>query len=132
MEIYLKRYFWTLPIIMIIACAILAALGVNHIVEARFLLDDGGARPHKARPAKPVAQKPPPTKDAQDVIARNMFCSTCDPPKPVDTPATPSQPIDENHPPLTTLPLALVATIVATESNLSAATVLNTQNQRSG
>jgi general secretion pathway protein C len=133
MEIYLKRYFWTLPFIMIVACAILVALGVNHVVEAHFLLDDGGARTHHARPVpKLVTQKPLPTKDPQDVIGRNMFCSTCDPPKPVDTAATPAQPVDENHPPLTSLPLALVATIVSANSRLSAATVFNTQTFRSG
>src|SRR5215831_17920406 len=113
MEIYLKRYFWTLPFIMIVACAILAALGVNHVVEAKFLADDGAARPHKPHVVKPVVVKPPPSKDPQDVIARNMFCSTCDPP-------------------LTSLPLALLATIVASDPSSSAATVFNTQSFRSG
>ena len=135
MEIYLKRYFWTLPLIMITACCILAALGVNHVVEAKFLLGSEAPRPaaHRtAKPVKPAAQKPPPSKDAQDVIARNIFCSTCDPPKPADATATPTQPVDENHPPVTALPLALVATIVAQNPRSSAGTVFNTSTFRSG
>jgi general secretion pathway protein C len=133
MELYLKRYFWTLPILMIVACAVLAALGANHIVEAQFLL--GGEAPHlNPKHAKPKhdAQKPPPSKDAAEVVARNMFCSTCEPPKPVETASTPSAPIDENHPPTTTLPLALLATIVAENPSASGATILNTQSFKSG
>jgi general secretion pathway protein C len=132
MEIYLKRWFWTLPLFMIAVCAILAALGVNHVVEAKYLLAaDGTARPahHTARPVKREV-KPVASKDAQDVTGRNIFCSTCDPPKPADTPA--AAPVDENHPPLTSLPLALLATIVASNSSASAATIYNTQSFKSG
>lgn len=132
MEIYLKRWFWTLPLFMISICAILAALGVNHVVEAKYLLaTDNATRPTRrtARPVKHDA-KPIASKDAQDVTGRNIFCSTCDPPKPVDTPA--AAPVDENHPPLTALPLALLATIVASDPSVSAATIFNTQSFRSG
>ena len=135
MEIYLKRWFWTLPLFMIVVCAILAALGVNHVVEAKFLLGgDSTTRPahHTVKPVKRDSQKPAPSKDAQDVIARNIFCSTCDPPKPPDPSNTPTQPVDENHPPNTTLPLALLATIVAKDAKASAATVLNTASFKSG
>ena len=131
MEIYLKRYFWTLPLIMIVACGILAALGANHIVEAKYLLgsDAPKAAPHHVK-AKKEALKPAPTKDATAVTARNMFCSTCDPPKTPE--AGPSAIVDENHPPTTALPLALLATIVAQDPRVSAATILNTASFRSG
>jgi general secretion pathway protein C len=132
MEIYLKRWFWTLPLFMISVCAILAALGVNHVVEAKYLLaSDATARPTH-RTSKPVKHdaKPVASKDAQDVIGRNIFCSTCDPPKPADSPV--AAPVDENHPPLTALPLALLATIVASDASVSTATILNTQSFKSG
>ena len=132
MEILLKRYFWTLPLVMIVACSFLAALGANHIVEAKYLLGSDAPKTtaHHLKPKKET-QKPPPSKDAAAVIARNMFCSTCDPPKPADT-GGPAAPVDENHPPLTTLPLALLATIVAQDPRVSAATILNTASARSG
>src|SRR5262249_44223861 len=134
MEIYLKRFFWTLPVFMIIVCAILAALGVNHVVEAKYLLgsdNNNTARPaHHAKPVKHDAAKPPPSKDAQDVLSRNMFCSTCDPPKPADQ--APAPPVDENHPPPTGLPLALLATIVASDPSVSGATIFNTSTFKSG
>jgi general secretion pathway protein C len=132
MEILLKRYFWTLPIVMIIACASLAAMAANHVVEAKYLLgsDAPPARAHHAKPKKD-AQKPAPSKDSAAVLARNMFCSSCEPPKTVDTgPA--SAPVDENHPPNTSLPLALLATIVAQDPRASAATIFNSSTFRSG
>src|SRR5262249_34229004 len=66
MELYLKRWFWTLPLIMISACAILAALGVNHVVEAKYLIgSDGEARPthHITKPVRHDAPKAVASKD---------------------------------------------------------------------
>src|SRR5215470_20005032 len=134
MEIYLKRWFWTLPIFMIVICAVLVALGVNHIVEAKYLLGSDNNTAHPQRRAKPVRHdtaKPPPSKDPADVLGRNMFCSTCDPPKPDDAQKN-LPPVDENHPPITSLPLALLATIVAADPSVSAATIFNTSTFKSG
>src|SRR5215470_11471028 len=133
MEIYLKRWFWTLPIFMIVICAVLVALGVNHVVEAKYLLgSDNTAHPQRhAKPVKHEPAKPPPSKDPADVLGRNMFCSTCDPPKPDDAQKN-LPPVDENHPPITSLPLALLATIVAADPSVSAATIFNTSTFKSG
>lgn len=132
MEIYLKRWFWTLPIFMIVICSVLVALGVNHVVEAKYLLgSDNAAHPQRhAKPVKHDTAKPPPSKDPADVLGRNMFCSTCDPPKAPDPTTAP--PVDENHPPVTSLPLALLATIVAADPSVSAATIFNTSSFKSG
>jgi general secretion pathway protein C len=132
MEIYLKRWFWTLPIVMIVICSVLVALGVNHVVEAKYLLgSDNTAHPaHRVKPVKRDTAKPPPSKDPQDVLGRNIFCSTCDPPKPPDSTTAP--PVDENHPPITGLPLALLATIVSANPSVSAATIFNTSTFKSG
>lgn len=132
MEIYLKRWFWTLPIFMIVICSVLVALGVNHVVEAKYLLgSDNAAHPQRrAKPVKHDTAKPPPSKDPADVLGRNMFCSTCDPPKPEEQKNLP--PVDENHPPVTSLPLALLATIVSADPSVSAATIFNTSTFKSG
>jgi general secretion pathway protein C len=130
MERILKRYFYLVPIAVILLCGVLAAAAANQVIEARFLLGaptaNGAARHKKVEP-----HKPPPSKDATEVINRNIFCSTCEPPKPET--ASPSAPVDDNHPPATTLPLALQATIVVEKHpSLSSATITNTSSFRSG
>lgn len=129
MERLLKRYFYLVPIVVILLCGVLAAKAANHVIEAKFLL---GTPAHSgpAKPKKPEPPKAPPSKDANEVLSRNMFCSTCEPPK-TDVTA-PSAPSDDNHPPATTLPLALLATIVTANPATSAATITNTSSFRSG
>lgn len=131
MERLLKRYFYVVPIVVIICSGVLAAKAANHVLEAKFLLGTPAAKV-AARPKKVEPAKPPPSKDANEVLTRNMFCSTCDPPRPADS-STPSAPVDDNHPPATSLPLALLGTIVSdSEPEISAATVANTSTFRSG
>src|SRR5262245_58317673 len=126
MELYLKRYFWLVPIVVIMLCGVLAATAANHVVEAK-LLQAPKATNGRTQPArKPRAEPPPPaTKDADAVISRNMFCSTCEPPS-TEQLVTPTGPVDDNHPPATSLPLTLHATIVAANPESSAATISNT------
>jgi general secretion pathway protein C len=133
-ELYLKRYFWVLPIVVIMLCGVLAAKAANHVIEAKLLQApkaNGNGRPQAARKKRAAAPTPPPTKDADAVVARNMFCSTCEPPQAAAA-ATPSGPVDENHPPATSLPLVLHATIVSSNASSSAATITNTTTFRSG
>src|SRR5262245_53161063 len=92
MELYLKKYFWVVHVLVLSLCALLLARGVNHLIEARYLIGSasgaqasrlGPGRLHK--PVAPAAVPVVPTKDAQAVIERNIFCSTCEPPVPVAT-----------------------------------------------
>ncbi len=135
MEIYLKRYFWTLPIMVVILCAGLAAKATTSIIDAKLLPAEatkaGPAHVHRATHHE--AAKQVTNKDSEPVTARNMFCSSCDPPPPVAASQPTSQPVaDANHPPFTDLPLALVGTIVAERDRYSSATILNTQSFKSG
>lgn len=134
MELYLKKYFWLVPLLVVVLCATLAARGTNHLLEAMYLTGDEGAKP-ASRPRPPRlsdrAQKPVASKDAEAVATRNVFCSTCEPPKP-EAQAAPSMASDPNNPPATSLPLALLATSVARPRTRSFATIANTQTQRSG
>jgi general secretion pathway protein C len=134
MEIYLKRYFWVVPLLVAILCAIFAAMGTNHLIEAKYLLGQDKAR-------APKSHRPPPppkalaSKDADAVIQRNLFCSACDPPPPTSQPTNPSTgPIvdDGSRPPDTTLPLALLATSVTNPPTYSAAAIVNTQSGKQG
>jgi general secretion pathway protein C len=132
MDIYLKKYFWLVPIVVILCCGVLAAKAASHLLEAKVLVGNGAAKRAASKPRPKLdTQKPPPSKDANEVIGRNMFCSTCEPPQTAETPTSPTV-VDDNNPPITSLPLALAATIVAQNPASSAATVINTSTQRSG
>lgn len=130
MELYLKRYFWILPLIIVMVCAALSASAVNHWVEGKYLLGESGSK-SRAKPKKQVIPaKQTVSKDGQAIVTRNIFCSTCDPPPP---PTTSTEPVaDGDTVPSTSLPLALVATSVGSLQTLSSATVLNTQTSKGG
>jgi general secretion pathway protein C len=135
MDLYLKKYFWVVHLFAIALCAIFAAKGVNHVVEAKLLLGDASKKAvHAPRPmAVPTPQVDRATKDDTLVTARNVFCLTCEPPKP-EAPSTGVAVIDDPlHPPATSLPLVLLATAVSRhDESLSSATLSNTQSNRSG
>src|SRR4051812_3632281 len=108
MELILKRYFWTIPVVVILVCGLLAAKATNQVLEAKFLLGQTKKPSARKLPTKPVATKPPPSKDAEGIVARNMFCSTCDPPKPVEPVGGGGPVAQDGRPPNTTLSLTLV------------------------
>jgi general secretion pathway protein C len=135
MEIYLKKYFWVLNLVAIALCATLAARAVNHVVEAKYLLGDPKKKLARPKPPPMAASPATPAGDKKDdamVATRNIFCLACEPPKPVDA-SQPQVAFDPNHPPATSLPLQLLATQVSKyDGALSAATVLNTSNNKVG
>jgi general secretion pathway protein C len=131
MGIYFKRYFWIVPLVTTMLCSYLAARAATAVADAKLSDDEAApkmAAPRRPRPVTPV--KPTAGKDADVVIARNMFCSTCDPPVVVKDSAKPAD--DPNHTPITSLPLLLSATVVASRAEFSAATIINTQSFKSG
>jgi S1-C subfamily serine protease len=96
----LLRRTWIVALVTVIVCAAFAAHAVAALVEASYL-------PPPARGASP--QKPPeqaPAKvrvrpDGSGFVARNIFCSTCDPVVATPGSASPS-------------PTGLAATLIAT------------------
>src|SRR5262245_40466435 len=134
MELYLKRYFWVIPVVVVIVCAILLAMAVNHLVEGRYLLSGEHKQAAAPRVHKPAAKPTTINKDSKPIVQRNLVCSdpACDPPTETPVAVTPSTPSDSNNPPATSLPLALVATSVAGDPVFSSATVINTQSTKAG
>jgi len=130
MDVYIKKYFWVLGVVVVMLCSALAATAVGHVIAATALSDsDKPAKRQAMRQASPTASAGP-GKNGDPLAARNMFCSACTPVEPVaevDGPVT-----DSNSPPLTSLPLKLVATNVATDEDRSFATILNTQSNVQG
>src|SRR5262245_20822054 len=102
MDLLLRRHFWAVPVLCVILCAYLAGSAVNPVLAAE-LASAPPPRPAKKTPKREPAPKP--QKDAEAVIARNMFCSTCEPGKPVEAPR------DDGQPAVSSLPLVLVATM---------------------
>ena len=132
MGILLKRYFWVVPLLTVMLCSYLAARAATAVVDAKLAADEEGpkltvsSRPRKPPPAPKTNGN---TKDADVVIARNMFCSTCEPPKTED----PKKPEDNSgRPPTTSLPLLLSATVIASKKEFSSATIINTSSFKSG
>jgi general secretion pathway protein C len=129
MEVYIKKYFWTLNIVVVMVCSVLAARGFNHVVEAKYLNDsDKPAKAPEVRPRpRPVSE--PRSKSGEPLAKRNMFCSTCEPPQPE---IAANAPADPNHVPRTSLPLQLVATNISTHEPSSFATIRNTSSNKEG
>ena len=132
MELLLKRYFWVIPILVIALATLLAAKGANHWFEGKYLLDSGQQGPRAPRVKKAEAPKPVATKDADAVLARNLFCSACEPATPVASASSQPATSDDGRPPNTTLPLALLATAVTFDPRYSSATLVNTASLHAG
>lgn len=133
MDVYIKKYFWVTTLIVIVVCSALAATAVAHIVEAAALTDSD--KPVKRAPVRPAptaaagADKGKPSKVGLAIAERNMFCSECQPvAPPTDTGPVPS----DGSPPITALPLRLVATNIASNEKHSFATVMNTTSNVTG
>jgi general secretion pathway protein C len=127
MQDIIKRYFWVLGALTVVACAFFAAKSVGYVIESKYITD--AKHGPKVTPiAAKAATTEVRTKDGKPMADRNMFCSECAPPAPVvaqvDT--------DPSHIQLTQLHLVLVATSVSTIPERSLATVLNTDTQKQG
>lgn len=125
MQDLIKRYFWVLGGVVVVACAVFAAEATSHIVEAKYLGDPEHApkiTPIAPRPETPVVAR---SKDGGQLAGRNMFCSDCTPP--VDVKSS-----DPSSIAITSLPLALLATNIGTRAEESYATIINTENQKQG
>jgi general secretion pathway protein C len=134
MDVYIKKYFWLIVPLTIIICAALGATAVGHVVEAVALTDsDKPAKHVVVRPPPPVVtgtDKPDDAAKTRPLAMRNMFCSECPTEEPVA--ATDGPVTDDGSPPITQLPLHLVATSVSTVESSSFATVLNTATNVEG
>jgi len=129
MGIFLKRYFWIVPLVTTMLCSYLAARGATAVVDAKLAGDEDAPKLSPSRPRKPLPPpKPATSKDADAIISRNMFCSTCEPPTKATDPIAPS----DGRPPNTSLPLILSATVVASIPRFSSATIINTASFKSG
>jgi len=131
MEAYIRKYFGVLPVVVVILCAYFGARAANHIIEAKALPDSDvlGKAEKVVRGAKKKTRVKK-SKSGEAIVARNMFCPSCLPPEPEETPA--GEVIDSDRPPITSLPLRLVATNVSSLPEYSFAMIQNTSSDRQG
>lgn len=128
MQDLIKRHFWVLGALVVVTCAVFAAQATNHVLEARLLGESSRApavaavAPLPSAPAKATRSK-----DGGQLASRDMFCSDCTP-----MPVAESASADPSQVAITSLPLMLLATSISTIEAQSAATILNTENQRQG
>jgi general secretion pathway protein C len=125
MQDLIKRYFWILGGVVVMACAVFAAKATSHVVEARYLADPEHAPKIAAVPRTETPVAAVRSKYGGQLATRNMFCSEC-------TPAVASASADPSSVAITSLPLALLATNIGMRADESYATIINSENQRQG
>lgn len=114
MTLFIRKYFWALNLVTIALCALFAAKAVGQLVEASLPT----AKPRRV-------SVPPPSlsqvmggqngRDISQIMARNIFCSTCEPAVEVPTKTEPGGEPASNEPVKTSLNLKLLATLVSDE-----------------
>src|SRR5579871_3164807 len=131
METLLRKYLSVVDLAVVALCAIFAAKATATAIEAGF----AGAVPsvkHAAKPPTLAATDPTYSKEVEEILKRNIFCSTC-PPILGGRPETPDKPA--GPPPLqrTTLPLKLLAIMYApTDPKWSMAIIRDNDDKSSG
>jgi general secretion pathway protein C len=130
METLLRRYLSLVDLAVIALCSIFAARATATAIEAGF----AGIVPtvkHAAKPPTPAAAGPVYSKEVEEILKRNIFCSTC--PPILGGPADVAEKV--GPPPLqrTTLPLKLLAIMYApTAREWSMAIIRDNDDKSSG
>ena len=111
METLLRRYLSAVDLIVIAICAIFGARATATAIEAAMASSVPSARP-AVRSAAAQPQGPVYSKQVEDILKRNIFCSTCPPilGGPVAESSGPPAPPELQK---TTLPLKLLAIMYA-------------------
>jgi general secretion pathway protein C len=111
METLLRRYLSAVDLVVIAICAIFGARATATAIEAGIATAVPAAKPG-ARPASPPPQGPVYSKEVEEILKRNIFCSTCPPilGKPVTANDGPPPPPELQK---TSLPLKLLAIMYA-------------------
>jgi len=106
METLLRKYLWAIDLAVIALCAIFSARATATLVESRLVRGVPTAKRSARAAAAPVVATVY-TKQVEDILKRNIFCSTCPPIIPEAPTATTGPAIPELQ--KTNLPLRLLA-----------------------
>jgi general secretion pathway protein C len=130
METLLRKYLSVVDLAVIALCAIFAARATATAIEAGFVSGIPSVK-HVAKPAAATPSTQVYSKQVEEILNRNIFCSPCPPIlKPAETPGGPPPP-----PPLqrTSLPLKLLAVMYApTDPRWSLAIIRDNDDKSTG
>jgi general secretion pathway protein C len=119
MELLLKKYFWVVNLVVIGICAGFAGRAAGHILEGAYLAGDDVKAPQRRSAPQPVTKLH--DKSGDLVVSRDIFCSGCVPPKPVEAAADAAP---SNEWTKSALQLELVSTMVCpSDDNYSMAVI---------
>jgi general secretion pathway protein C len=127
----LKKYFWGLNLFVIGTSSYFAARASLHLFEGTYL-SDAALQKGPASPRRPLV--PPPTpkvahgKDTRGILMRNMFCSDCPPILGTEKDGSDDD-ANKGKEIKTTLPIALVATMMSPDPEWSFAVIKDTQGR---
>ena len=111
MELLLRKYLWAVDGLIVALCAVFLARASATAIGGKMVVGGGAAAPRPARIAAAAPAAPVYTKQVEEILNRNIFCSTCPPilAKPVtDTGPPPAPPLQR-----TSLNLKLLAIMFA-------------------
>jgi general secretion pathway protein C len=110
MEMLLRKYLWVIDLLVVVICAVFSARATATVIETKLA--------RSAPPPKPVAHLAAATsqtvytKDYEEILKRNVFCSTCPPIIP-PPPVAGDVPVTDPQPQRTSLPISLLAIMFA-------------------
>jgi general secretion pathway protein C len=92
-ELLLRKYLWAVDGLIVALCAVFLARASATAIGGKLVVGGGAAAPRPARVAAPAPAAPAYTKQVEEILKRNIFCSTCPPilapPKGDETPPPP-------------------------------------------
>ena len=79
MELLLRKYLWAVDGLVVVLCAVFLARASATAIGGKMQVAGGSAVPKAARIAAPAPAAPVYTKQVEEILNRNIFCSTCPP-----------------------------------------------------
>jgi general secretion pathway protein C len=108
MDVFFKKYFWVVHLLSVGLCAGFVGRAASHLVVGAVLSGDPPRPSGPARP--PAASTQAHSKDTEEIVKRNLFCSGCAPPPPPKA-ETGTGPVS-TEPQKSSLQLELVSTML--------------------
>ena len=123
MDLFFRRYFFVVTVTAVGLCSALLGRAASHFVEGAYLSGADDAKTPTAR--RPLATAPAKAhgKEIEDIVRRDLFCSSCTPVVKEADKASASAP-GSNEPQKTTLQIELVSTMVCPDDDTWSMAVL--------
>ena len=78
METLLRKYLWAVDGLIVVLCAVFLARASATVIGGKMLVSGGAPKP-AARVATAPTAAPVYGKQVEEILRRNIFCSTCPP-----------------------------------------------------